>query len=418
MLRARFLVIWLVTHSTVSLAAGLGPWTLGPPTNNGAAHDGVAGVPGFLYTITNGGTVEVAPIHSDGSLSPWSFTSTPDAARAFGIMVASSSHVYVAGGWTSGCCRTPDNSQVEVATISPDGSLSAWTFTASMTIPRANHAGAVGAGRLYMLANYGGSASVESAAIQADGSLSPWRTETSMLRARERPAAAVVGNHLYVIGGLPFTTSVERAPIGSDGVLGAWEYVSSTQRARYELGASAIGSSLFAIGGYNNTDGSFASVEIADESGGALGPWSFTSSMTRPRDNSDAAAVGNTVYVVGPGSDTSTERSMEFASLPGGCTAPTSTTLAGDADGDGVPDAQEACACLGTASGVPVTALGCSLDQACPCAAPIGRSHWMNHGEYVRCVKGAAREVEGRGVLPVKQGRRIVRTAARSACGL
>ena len=104
--------------------------------------------------------------------------------------------------------------------------------------------------------------------------------------------------------------------------------------------------------------------------------------------------------------------------ITSGCMAPTSTTLAGDADGDGVSDAQEACDCLGTAAGVPVTALGCSVDQACPCAAPIGRSHWMNHGEYVRCVKGAAREVEGRGVLPVKQGRQIVRTAARSACGL
>jgi len=100
---------------------------------------------------------------------------------------------------------------------------------------------------------------------------------------------------------------------------------------------------------------------------------------------------------------------------PTTCTA---TTLpGGDADADGLPDAQEACGCLGTASGVPVTALGCSIDQVCPCAAPIGRSHWANHGDYVRCVKGAARESEGRGVLPVGNGKQIVRAAGRSACG-
>jgi hypothetical protein len=98
-------------------------------------------------------------------------------------------------------------------------------------------------------------------------------------------------------------------------------------------------------------------------------------------------------------------------------TSTTTTTIPPDADADGVLDASEPCLCVGTTSGAPVTALGCSVDQACPCAAPHGRSAWGSHGEYVRCVKYAAREMESRGVMTRDQRIATTRAAAASTCG-
>jgi hypothetical protein len=409
-----FLILLVVTTAH---GAGLGPWTLTASTQNVSVHSGIAGVPGYLYEATETGTVEVAPIQGDGSLGAWSFTSPLNSRRAFAITLTSGNHVYVAGGWTSGCCFTPNNKQVEMATINPDGTLSAWTFTSPMINSRANHAGAAGAGRLYMLANYAGSTSVESAGVQPGGSLSAWRPEASTEENLERPAAAVVGTYLYVIDGSGGSNHVERAPIGMDGVLGAWEYASSTQDARYELGAAAIGNLLFALGGYGTSN--FASVEVADATGGSLGPWSYTSTMTMPRSNCDATSVGSTLYADGVG-----DTSVEFANLPTTSTtssmttsSTTTTTVPADTDGDGVPDSAEACVCVGTPPGVPVTALGCSVEQACPCAAPLGRAGWATHSEYRRCVKYAVMELEKRGAMTRPQAVGVLAAAARATCG-
>src|SRR5262245_60482272 len=95
-------------------------------------------------------------------------------------------------------------------------------------------------------------------------------------------------------------------------------------------------------------------------------------------------------------------------------TTTTTTTLPADTDGDGIPDAQEQCECLGTAPGSPVTAVGCSIDQVCPCAAPLGRVAWANHGEYVRCVKFAAKELVRRGVMTTGDTVAAGRAAAQS----
>src|SRR6266436_1711501 len=68
----------------------------------------------------------------------------------------------------------------------------------------------------------------------------------------------------------------------------------------------------------------------------------------------------------------------------------TSTTLpavpGGDSDGDGVPDARDACA--GTPPGDVVDASGCSL---CPCDGPRGGGRWQSRSAYLRCVRGAAK---------------------------
>src|SRR5262249_2374043 len=158
---------------------------------------------GHLYTVTSAGG-EVAAIQPDGSVGAWSDTASPELARALATTLAAGCAVYVAGGHT-GSDPAAATATVEVALIQADGSLGPWQCTSSMTVPRTNHAGAVAARRLYMLANYGGSNSVESAPILPDGTLGQWRSEASMNQPRERPGAAVIHNFLYALGGIPFT---------------------------------------------------------------------------------------------------------------------------------------------------------------------------------------------------------------------
>jgi len=88
-----------------------------------------------------------------------------------------------------------------------------------------------------------------------------------------------------------------------------------------------------------------------------------------------------------------------------------------DRDRDGIPDEEEPCICLGTAPGQAVTSKGCSVDQLCPCDAPLGRASWKNHAEYIWCMSDAANELVTDGALTKEQRQEIVRRAERSACG-
>ena len=128
--------------------------------------------------------------------------------------------------------------------------------------------------------------------------------------------------------------------------------------------------------------------------------------------NSDS---GNCVFTPICGQTTTTTTSTTTTTtIP---TTTTSTTLPPDSDGDGVPDSMEQCECEGTAPGMPVSAVGCSVDQACPCNAPLGRASWRNHGEYVRCVKFAAKEFVTRGVMTHDAAVATGRAAAEGTCG-
>ena len=94
----------------------------------------------------------------------------------------------------------------------------------------------------------------------------------------------------------------------------------------------------------------------------------------------------------------------------------TSTTLpavpGGDSDGDGVPDARDACA--GTPPGDVVDASGCSL---CPCDGPRGGGRWQSRSAYLRCVRGPAKLRVALGVLGRHERRGALERARQSSCG-
>jgi hypothetical protein len=88
---------------------------------------------------------------------------------------------------------------------------------------------------------------------------------------------------------------------------------------------------------------------------------------------------------------------------------------ADDADGDGVGDACDACSETGLND--PVDRSGCSIDQACPCAADEDEQPWKSHGKYTRCVYDEAFRFRVLRVLSREEADAIKASAAASTCG-
>jgi hypothetical protein len=95
-------------------------------------------------------------------------------------------------------------------------------------------------------------------------------------------------------------------------------------------------------------------------------------------------------------------------------TSTTSTTApsSGDADGDGVSDASDACP--GTPADELVNPAGCSV---CPCAGPSGGESWPSRLAYLRCVRTAARDLLAVGRLDDGRRRAALEHTRRSSCG-
>jgi hypothetical protein len=93
------------------------------------------------------------------------------------------------------------------------------------------------------------------------------------------------------------------------------------------------------------------------------------------------------------------------------------TIGATDLDGDGVPDALDACP--NTPLCTVVGAQGCSIDQLAPCGGPAFDSGagWKNHGQYLSAVAQAASQFLAQGLISEDQKDAIIKAAAQSPCG-
>src|SRR6185503_5286300 len=80
-----------------------------------------------------------------------------------------------------------------------------------------------------------------------------------------------------------------------------------------------------------------------------------------------------------------------------------------DCDGDGVPDARDLCA--DTPPGTVVNSNGCAIMQLCPCT-----NDWRNSRDYLRCVRGAAREFVRAGLITEAERQAIVEEAEGATC--
>jgi len=198
-----------------------------------------------------------------------------------------------------------------------DGTIAPWVSTSPMTTLRWRFAAVVAHGYIYAIGGNGRDSSVilssiERAKLDTDGSISSWQIVGALSMPRAGLTAVVLGNDLYVLGGEtggfgPNQSSVERFALNSDGSLGPAQVVASMTTPRADFAAVAVGEYLYALGGFPGNGTALKTVErAARQVDGTLGPWELTASMTMPR--SRAVVSGRVIYALG--GDNTIERSI------------------------------------------------------------------------------------------------------------
>ena len=254
--------------------------------------------------------VEYAPIHADGSLGEWRFTTPLSEPRFYLAAAIVDTHIYAIGGANGR--RGQDNipsATVERAAIRPDGSLGPWQRVTYLTTPRRGLQAAVYHNHVYAIGGYDGVflKSVERADANPDGTLSPWRLEPEQATVdRYIHSAAHLGDKLYLLGGHEQSAGaisygdVEMSRITGDGGLRPWEIQESVLKTpRFIAAAFAMNRYIYMLGGHDGRN-RLRSVEVAPLDGqGRVGSWSFTTPLHDPRSATALAMHGDKVYVFG-----------------------------------------------------------------------------------------------------------------------
>lgn len=260
---------------------------------------GVSIEKGFLNSV------EWTTVRPDGQLEIWKSASPMITPRGFLALVAAQGYLYAVGG-ANGEHGTHLLDSVEKARIQADGSLGPWTATSSMNTPRRGPAALVSHGYLYAIGGYNGIflRNLERAKILSDGELGKWEMVNPLLTTdRYIHGAAIQGNRVYVVAGHiqgmgGGKGSTEWTRIGSDGQLEAWRPASPLLFSRFLAAVAASDKHLFVLGGYNGEY--MASVERAEIlEDGSLGPWISTTPLTRPKEGCAAVWVDGKIYLAG-----------------------------------------------------------------------------------------------------------------------
>jgi N-acetylneuraminic acid mutarotase len=251
-------------------------------------------------------TIEATTINADGTLAPFSVAANTLRTPRFGAAaVIVGNLLYVIGG-SDGSVRRDD---VEVATINPDGTLSAFRTVPDVTLATAvdQHTASIVGDNLYVVGGFSttGTCNIQRAKILGDGTLSTFaNVPTATLQVlRGAHGAVVVGDSLYVMGGasaVDYLDTVERATIDAHGELSNFSIVSKLTRRRRGLTSVVIGNYVYALGGYDFSI-SQSSERAPIGASAALSPLAAapTTQAAVARSQAVTAVVGNNVYLVG-----------------------------------------------------------------------------------------------------------------------
>ncbi|HUB06984.1 MAG TPA: hypothetical protein VMB50_08285 [Myxococcales bacterium] len=247
----------------------------------------------FLYTVGgyNGSSIlanaDRAALQADGSLGAWS-AMAPLAQPTAGMAGALVGNVAVIAGGDPGGESYTDQSYSSV--VQSDGSLGPWTAAGS-TLNARMHAGAFAYGStVYVLGGFNTStvlSDVVAATVSADGTLSAWSAAGSLPDPHSHFGIAVVESFVYLVGGLdqsalqnaPVVGEVWRGQVAANGTLGGWTAMTALPDALCTQGAFTYGGYLYTGGGIDNSviqNGMWRAPIAADHS---LGAWEQVASL-------------------------------------------------------------------------------------------------------------------------------------------
>jgi hypothetical protein len=247
-------------HAVVNPDGTLGAWVSTTPMPVNVGWFSADATAGHIYVCGGwnlGGltsSVWYAAFDSAGGINTWlRGTSLPAALYTQGAVLVDS-NLYVVGGATG--VGSPTVANVRYARVQPDGSLGPWTETSTLPEPLRIMGVAAKDSWLYSVGgrNQDGNA-VSSACFArraADGSLGPWTATTSLPQASDGLTCAVVGERIYAVGGWGAgpLSSVYSAQVNPDGTLGNWSTETPLPVQCWAADGLAVNSRIYVPGGY------------------------------------------------------------------------------------------------------------------------------------------------------------------------
>lgn len=266
---------------------------------------------------------EFTSVDLDGTLAPWQPTTTMTTKRVFAAAQVAGEFIYMIGGEKA--LNSKDLlSTIERAKILSDGSLGEWKLESEqMSTTRRAPVTFVLGNLMYVAGGYNGIflSDVESAEILSDGSLGKWRNELVVSnveryihsKVRYLDRIFLLGGHSTKPGGAYNT--VEWSFAGKNGFLQPWKPAPPMPTKRFLSTTVLHGNTLYLIGGRNSV--SLTSVEKTtfNKKGFMTDQWEQETPLGIPREGAAVALVGNTLFIIGGGSQTMFYDSVDKAEI-------------------------------------------------------------------------------------------------------
>lgn len=255
------------------------------------------------YNLSN---IQTATVSANGSLSAWSNASLslPSTMKHFQVLTTKN-RLYLLGGVGTGNA----NNSVLYSTIDASGNLSSWQTDGILPHGVSGHRAFITSSRMYVLGgsvdgNSTGIVNTYYAPINADGSLGSWVAGPDLPTPNQFFSIAVTKNKLYVIGGHTGTVTVSAvsvADIDTNGVLGAFTSNSFLPQARAMGQTLVTDKFIYFLGGCQNNNLTGVTTEIMRapiDNTGAIGSWSVVTGSC-PVRGGEILSLTNNIYVLG-----------------------------------------------------------------------------------------------------------------------
>lgn len=269
---------------------------------------------GSTFCSTGNNTTAYAALNPDGSIGTWTAgpNLTASNSRVGGCLVAQGGYLYYVGGEDSGGTA---QSSVLYSQIGSNGVPGAWTQsgTSMASSPRAWHACAVFADRIYVTGGLNASSSYTTTSYYSDaipngGDVPGWTSGgISFATARGNHTTVIVGGHLFVMGGdnggtnaLMDLQSIQINP-STGALIGSWqEGRDLPSRVSYQSAIAANGY-IYLFGGRTSATNCIDQTYITSvNSSGRTGEWSVAADeFPTARFGTGAAFYNGYYYMLG-----------------------------------------------------------------------------------------------------------------------
>lgn len=266
-------------------------------------------------------TVRTAPIDSSGIIGAWTTSAPMPTGISESQAVITRNRVYLLGGYITGGHYT---ALIHTAPINTDGTFGTWATAGNIPASFGQSQVIVTENRVYLLGGYTGGflSSIYTAPIDSDGIIGSWSAATSLPGGFAGGQAFSTGGRIYLVGGwTPSGPSdiVYTAPVDPAGFIGAWTTGTPLSAGLAFSQAVVVKGMVYLLGGEKPggvyTNQVLRAVVNVD---GTIGTWSSGTVLAAGRYRSQAVVTSSRVYLIGGGTGSGAQSTVQYASFAGG----------------------------------------------------------------------------------------------------